>query len=265
MAEPARPPGGGGAGSEGLGRSRGGFTSKLHLSADGRCRPLSLIVTPGQRADCTQFKQVLDKIRVPEIGPGRPRKKPDRLAADKAYSNRIIRAIRGAGPERGQPAVHRRCGQDQRTRPSRSAASHPPRRGRSRHGVPTATRAPRCATGRPPPSSKPVNPVPQGAAVTRATCCPQTIGPEGPVTSAMRTHGSTSHSPSLMESSDGPRPYQRSSPNSAPRARTRCRTEPGARPFPRACLTHRSDGEVLDRGEFAAMVAATRTQVMGGR
>ncbi|MFJ6785612.1 IS5 family transposase [Streptomyces yangpuensis] len=87
VAEPRRPPGGGGAGGEGLGRSRGGFTTKLHLSADGRCRPLSLIVTPGQRADCTQFKTVLEKIRVLRIGPGRPRKKPDSLAADKAYSN----------------------------------------------------------------------------------------------------------------------------------------------------------------------------------
>ncbi|WP_419248253.1 IS5 family transposase [Streptomyces virginiae] len=76
-----------GAGGEGLGRSRGGFTSKLHLSADGRCRPLSLIVTPGQRADCTQFKPVLEKIRVPKPGPGRPRKKPDSVTADKAYSN----------------------------------------------------------------------------------------------------------------------------------------------------------------------------------
>ncbi|MFE7113663.1 IS5 family transposase [Streptomyces sp. NPDC057600] len=64
-----------------------GFTSKLHLSADGRCRPLSLVVTPGQRADCTQFKLVLEKIRVPRHGPGRPRKQPDSLAADKAYSN----------------------------------------------------------------------------------------------------------------------------------------------------------------------------------
>ncbi|WP_167503937.1 transposase [Streptomyces malaysiensis] len=91
MAESRRPPGGGGAGGEGLGRSRGGFTSKLHLSADGRCRPLSLIVTPGQRADCTQFKPVLDKIRVPRSGLGRPRKKPDSLAADRAYSNGPIR------------------------------------------------------------------------------------------------------------------------------------------------------------------------------
>lgn len=77
----------GGAGGEGLGRSRGGFTAKLHLSADGRCRPLSLVVTPGQRADCTQFTTVLEKIRVPNPGPGRPRKKPASLAADKAYSN----------------------------------------------------------------------------------------------------------------------------------------------------------------------------------
>ncbi|MFF9337584.1 IS5 family transposase [Streptomyces albogriseolus] len=80
-----------GAGGEGLGRSRGGFTSKLHLSADGRCRPLSLIVTPGQRADCTQFKPVLEKIRVPRPGLGRPRKKPDSLAADRAYSNGPVR------------------------------------------------------------------------------------------------------------------------------------------------------------------------------
>ncbi|MFF9527677.1 IS5 family transposase [Streptomyces achromogenes] len=87
MAEPGRPSGGGGAGGEGLGRSRGGFTSKLHLSADGRCRPLSLVITGGQRADCTQFEPVLEKIRVPRTGPGRPRKKPDSLAADKAYSN----------------------------------------------------------------------------------------------------------------------------------------------------------------------------------
>lgn len=30
---------------------------------------------------------MLEKIRVPRTGPGRPRKKPDSLAADKAYSN----------------------------------------------------------------------------------------------------------------------------------------------------------------------------------
>ncbi len=87
LAKPSFPPGGGGAGGEGLGRSRGGFTSKLHLSADGRGRPLSLVVTAGQRADCTQFQTVLAKIRVPRVGPGRPRTKPDSITADKGYSN----------------------------------------------------------------------------------------------------------------------------------------------------------------------------------
>ncbi|MEV5320316.1 transposase [Streptomyces sp. NPDC052687] len=63
----------------------------MRVSADGRCRPLSPIVTAGQRADCTQFKPVPDKARVPRPGPGRPRKRPDSLAADKAYSNGPVR------------------------------------------------------------------------------------------------------------------------------------------------------------------------------
>ncbi|WP_371800383.1 transposase [Streptomyces sp. NBC_01707] len=114
MAEPSRPPGGGGAGDEGLGRSRGGFTSRIHLSADGRCRPLSLVVTPGQRADFTQFKSVLEKIRVPRLGPGRPRRKPDSLAADKAYSNGPVRDyLRRRGVRRSgasaSPLGSRRC------------------------------------------------------------------------------------------------------------------------------------------------------------
>ncbi|WP_436845476.1 IS5 family transposase [Streptomyces sioyaensis] len=92
VVEPEGPPGGGGAAGEGLGRSRGGFTTKLHLSADGTCRPLSLIITPGQRADCTQFEPVMNKIRVPRTGLGRPRRRPDSVSADKAYSNRTIRA-----------------------------------------------------------------------------------------------------------------------------------------------------------------------------
>lgn len=89
---PATVLGGGGAAGEALGRSRGGLTTKIHLSADGRCRPLSLIVTPGQRADCTQFEPVMDKIRVPRLGAGRPRRMPDSVAADKAYSNNLIRS-----------------------------------------------------------------------------------------------------------------------------------------------------------------------------
>ncbi|GHF81809.1 hypothetical protein GCM10017667_07000 [Streptomyces filamentosus] len=57
------------------------------MSADGCCRSLCLLVAAGQRADCTRFKPVLEKIRVPWPGSGRPREKPDSLAAGKAYSN----------------------------------------------------------------------------------------------------------------------------------------------------------------------------------
>ncbi|MFJ8249180.1 IS5 family transposase [Streptomyces sp. NPDC094466] len=85
-------PGGGGAAGEALGRSRGGLTTKIHMVADGKCRPLSLIITAGQRADCTQFEQVLEKIRVPRLGLGRPRRLPDSVGADRAYSNGVIRA-----------------------------------------------------------------------------------------------------------------------------------------------------------------------------
>jgi len=70
-----------------LRRSRGGLTSKIHLAVDGRGLPLSVIITPGQAGDNPQLLPLLDAIRVPRPGPGRPRKRPDHLAADKAYSH----------------------------------------------------------------------------------------------------------------------------------------------------------------------------------
>ncbi len=72
---------------EGLGRSRGGLTTKFHLACDGRGRPLAIVITPGHRHDSTQLQTVLDGIRVPRAaGRGRPRTRPDRLIADKGYS-----------------------------------------------------------------------------------------------------------------------------------------------------------------------------------
>ncbi|MCX4525856.1 IS5 family transposase [Streptomyces sp. NBC_01551] len=76
----------------GLGRSRGGFTTKIHLACEQGQRPLSLLVTAGQRGDSPQFTAVLEAIRVPRIGPGRPRVRPVRVRGDKAYSSRANRA-----------------------------------------------------------------------------------------------------------------------------------------------------------------------------
>ena len=54
-----------------LGRSRGGWTTKLHLACEQGRKPLSLVLTAGQRADSPQFAPVLAGIRVPKCGPGR--------------------------------------------------------------------------------------------------------------------------------------------------------------------------------------------------
>ncbi|MEF9881477.1 IS5 family transposase [Streptomyces sp. P9-A4] len=75
-----------------LGRSRGGLTSKIHLACDGRGRPLGFVATGGNTNDCTRFTAVMEAIRVPRIGPGRPRVRPDHVLGDKGYSSKAIRA-----------------------------------------------------------------------------------------------------------------------------------------------------------------------------
>jgi len=76
---------------EALGRSRGGLSTKLHIAADSRCRPLGFITTLGQRHDSVAFELTLAQVAVNRIGPGRPRTRPDAVLADKAYSSRAIR------------------------------------------------------------------------------------------------------------------------------------------------------------------------------
>ncbi|MFE5537106.1 IS5 family transposase [Streptomyces sp. NPDC056492] len=73
-----------------LGRSRGGLTTKIHLAADGNCRPLAFVLTPGQAGDAPAFTRVMAAIRVARPK-GRPRTRPVVVLADKAYSSRAIR------------------------------------------------------------------------------------------------------------------------------------------------------------------------------
>ncbi|MFD0608491.1 MULTISPECIES: IS5 family transposase [Streptomyces] len=97
----------------GLGRSRGGLTTKVHLAVEQGQKPLSLIITAGQRGDSPQFQAVLKQIRVPRLGPGRPRNRPDKVRADKAYGSRANRAYlrrRGIGctiPEKRDQIANR--------------------------------------------------------------------------------------------------------------------------------------------------------------
>lgn len=57
-----------------------GLTTKIHLAADGRCRPLAFVLTAGQAGDTPAFADVTARLRVPRrpaasmlfvIGPGR--------------------------------------------------------------------------------------------------------------------------------------------------------------------------------------------------
>ncbi len=68
------------------------MSTKIHLAADARCRPLSRVLTAGQRHDSIAFEAVLTGLRIARPGPGRPRSRPDRVLADKAYSAKAIRA-----------------------------------------------------------------------------------------------------------------------------------------------------------------------------
>ena len=44
------------------------MSTKVHLACDGKGRPLSVVVTPGQRHESTQLEAVLDAIRVARPG-----------------------------------------------------------------------------------------------------------------------------------------------------------------------------------------------------
>jgi transposase len=100
---------------EGLGRSRGGLTSKIHLAVDGRGLPMSILVTPGQAGDNPELLALLDQVNVHPIGSGSPRSKPRRVIADKAYSHPSTRrALRARGiaftcPERSDQIARRKA------------------------------------------------------------------------------------------------------------------------------------------------------------
>ncbi|MFJ2915173.1 hypothetical protein ACIO8F_38590 [Streptomyces sp. NPDC087228] len=65
------------------GRSRGGFTTTVHLAVEQGRKPMSIVVTAGRRGDFPQFETVLQPIRVPRPGPGGPRTRPRRVRAER--------------------------------------------------------------------------------------------------------------------------------------------------------------------------------------
>ncbi|MGW2306398.1 IS5 family transposase [Streptomyces sp. NPDC001809] len=70
---------------------RGRAGSKHHLITDGHGTPLAVILTGGNRNDVTQLMPLLDAVPPVRGRPGRPRRKPQSVFADRGYDHDIYR------------------------------------------------------------------------------------------------------------------------------------------------------------------------------
>jgi transposase len=72
----------------GLGRCRGGYTTKIHVLTDGAGTLLAVTATPGQRNESTEFAELLARCN---LSTRRVKKRPVAIAGDKGYSSNAIR------------------------------------------------------------------------------------------------------------------------------------------------------------------------------
>ncbi len=74
------------SGKQALGRSRGGFSTKLYLRADAEGRPVALHLSGGERHDLLGVGPLFEQGALRSGKRRRPRWKPDAMIVDKAYS-----------------------------------------------------------------------------------------------------------------------------------------------------------------------------------
>jgi transposase len=115
-------------GNHALGRSRGGFGTKLHLLCDRNGLVLSALLLAGQAPESPQFEALLESSAVKRAS-GRTRRRPRRVGADRAYhAQRIRHWLRAHGigaviparrsrkkPESGRPVSSDRARYGERT------------------------------------------------------------------------------------------------------------------------------------------------------
>jgi putative transposase len=83
-----------------LGRSRGGFSTKIHIMVNGMGLPVEIQLTPGQQADVTKAQDLLKGYN------------PKAVMADKAYdSDALLKTIKAKGAEAVIPPRENRCEQ----------------------------------------------------------------------------------------------------------------------------------------------------------
>jgi len=76
---------------EALGRSKGGFSTKIHLQSEGMGKPMQFVLTPGQTSDVKGFEPLNAKVKVKRLGQGRPKQRPRYLLGDKVYDAEAMR------------------------------------------------------------------------------------------------------------------------------------------------------------------------------
>ena len=67
-----------------LGRSRGGFSTKIHVLCEGAGLPISVLLTPGQAHESTMLDGLLSSVKIGGK-PGAPRQRFDVVSGDKGY------------------------------------------------------------------------------------------------------------------------------------------------------------------------------------
>lgn len=84
------------------------------MRAEGKGKPITFVLTPGEAHDAPVFEQLMEQGAIKRRGRGRPRRLPGRIAADKGYSSRKTRRYlrtRGVGI-----TIPRKCNERHRGR-----------------------------------------------------------------------------------------------------------------------------------------------------
>ena len=90
------------AGNQDPGRTKGGFSTKLHSAVDSHGMPVRICITSGTTADCTQAGYLIEGISA------------DHLLADKAYdTDAIVEQARTQGMQVTIPSKKNRKHQHQ--------------------------------------------------------------------------------------------------------------------------------------------------------
>lgn len=87
---------------------RGKQGTKRHIVVDGNGTPLALVLTGANVNDTTMLEPVIDAIKPIQGRRGRPRKRPDKVHADKGYESRKNKAAlrrRGITPRIARKGV----------------------------------------------------------------------------------------------------------------------------------------------------------------